>query len=246
MKCMSPRKKNGGWMAGQWKKIRFQRFFKKQLETTEGLLLEHARKNRMRLREIHSGIRAFSNQPMRPLAEFAPVHAALSFFVPEWWNKKIIHVGAGAGEYCAYLKKIGANVMAIDSNQEYLRMGRPPAEKGAVRATVQQLPLAHATGRVGADVIVSDRFLFSEYRGLDRHTNKGSRKALREIHRVLKPGGFLILECWSHGTIEPYLDTDFSEAGFRIVGRTRKTTRHTDAGLLHVVVLQKEAPAAKK
>lgn len=106
--------------------------------------------------------------------------------VDYWQGKKILEVGAGTGRFSIALAMIGANVVSSDITGGMLRVARERAlQAGAsesmnlLRTDAQSLAVRDATfdGCICINVL--------------NHIGEDKR-ALKEISRSLKPGGFLI------------------------------------------------------
>ncbi len=103
-------------------------------------------------------------------------------------GQRVLDLGAGFGSlalYCAYL---GAEVVAVDPNHDRAAVALAIAERrglplSSVCAHAQSLPLADAS----VDLVVANNCL-GYIVERDAHA-----RALREIHRVLRPDGWLIV-----------------------------------------------------
>src|SRR5262245_49272741 len=109
---------------------------------------------------------------------------ALVSLLPPLKNAKVLDVGCGSGWYAEFLVSEGADVTAFDLNAEFVSL-----TKGRVgaRATVLQADLAEPLTFAGDeefDVAVCPLVL---------HYLRDWLPTLRELSRVLKPGGILAL-----------------------------------------------------
>ncbi len=91
-------------------------------------------------------------------------------------GRVLIDLGCGSGAYTEALRARGAEVLPIDNDPEALTAAGSPPE-GAILADAANLPLADGY----ADGVVCSNLL--------EHT-PNSADVLREIVRVLRPGGF--------------------------------------------------------
>jgi ubiquinone/menaquinone biosynthesis C-methylase UbiE len=104
----------------------------------------------------------------------------------------VLDVGCGTGNYTIELAKLGADVIGIDSSEEMLDRARVKAQKADGKASFQvadamNLPFPDSS----FDAVLSNGLLCFL---------KEPEKALLEMHRVLKPGGRLVvgvLNMWS-------------------------------------------------
>ena len=140
---------------------------------------------------------------------------------------RVIDVGCGAGRSTRWLENHGYTVLSVDVSAQMLqrtRLGRPDA--GTAQADMRALPVAPAT----FDGLTA---FFSLV-----HVPKAEvPRALREFHRVLKPGGIMLasvrrgegdesgLTKWADGYemhftdfVEHELEGLLAEAGFRVTG----------------------------
>jgi SAM-dependent methyltransferase len=102
-------------------------------------------------------------------------------------NKTVLDYGCGAGENCVLLSKRGCNVIGLDISPELIKLA-------------QQRMTAHGINS-GYDLRVASGY----ESGLKDHSVDGVfaiailhhldlEKATKEIRRILKPGGFLIVQ----------------------------------------------------
>ena len=95
-------------------------------------------------------------------------------------DRTVVDLGAGTGKFTPQLTRTGATVIAVEP-VDAMRAQLAAAQPGvtALAGTAQAMPLASAS--VDAVVCAQAFHWFA------------SREALAEIHRVLKPGGWLAL-----------------------------------------------------
>jgi ubiquinone/menaquinone biosynthesis C-methylase UbiE len=103
-------------------------------------------------------------------------------------GRRVLDLGAGFGALALYYAYLGAEVLAVDPNDERVRVavtigGRRGLQVSAVSAHAQSLPLPDAS----VDVVVANNSLCYI---VERHAH---RLALSEIHRVLRPGGWVVV-----------------------------------------------------
>ncbi len=103
-------------------------------------------------------------------------------------GRSVLDLGAGFGALALYFAHLGAEVVAVDPNEERLGVaveiaGRRGLAVTAVVAHAQSLPLPDAS----IDLVVANNslcYLVDE---------RAHRLALSEIHRVLRPGGWIVV-----------------------------------------------------
>lgn len=101
----------------------------------------------------------------------------------------VLDAGCGTGRYSAAWRKLmpAARLVGVDINRTILRDGQvDPEALRPVNGTLERLPFADDT----FDVVMS--------RGAIQHT-ANPRQALRELVRVVKPGGLLFFYTYKHG-----------------------------------------------
>jgi len=104
----------------------------------------------------------------------------LDRYLPDWREMPLLDAGCGTG---ANLSRYGAQAVGIDYSEEALRYCRERGLSGLVRADVSALPFVD--GAFAA--VVSTHVLYHAW-------VQDVRRALGELHRVLRDGGLLFLE----------------------------------------------------
>ena len=117
---------------------------------------------------------------------------ALISLLPALERAKVLDVGCGPGWYADYLAGHGADVTAFDLNAEFV--GLTKARVGN-RARVLQADLAEPLA------FAADQEFDIAVCPLVLHYLRDWQPALRELNRVLKPGGALVLS-----THHPFMD----------------------------------------
>lgn len=95
---------------------------------------------------------------------------------------RILEAGCGMGRWVVWLRRRGFHVVGVDLSDEALRrLCRHVPDTPVARADLFAIPAADAT----FDAVVS--------LGVVEHAEDDPQRALRELRRVLKPGGVLFL-----------------------------------------------------
>ena len=98
----------------------------------------------------------------------------------------VLDDGTGAGFFPVILGRMGHNITAIDYSDEMVEQAKRRFETLGLSVDVRQMDAQHLTfADASFDAVVSRNVLWN----LDN-----PEKAYREIHRVLRPSGVLILE----------------------------------------------------
>jgi ubiquinone/menaquinone biosynthesis C-methylase UbiE len=103
-------------------------------------------------------------------------------------GSRVLDVGAGFGALALYYASLGAEVLAVDPNLQRMQVALTIAQQrglavSALTAQAQSLPLPDES----IDLAIANNSL---YYIVDAHEH---RLALSEIHRVLRPGGWLAM-----------------------------------------------------
>jgi len=134
-------------------------------------------------------------QDLKPWNVYFERPAVLSF-LPELKGKRILDAGCGPGFYSNYMIEQGAQVTAIDFNEEFVRLTeeRTGHRVRALQADLAE-PLAFASD-ASFDLVVCILVL---------HYLQDWLPTLREFHRVLTPEGQLVFS-----THHPSMDIELS------------------------------------
>ena len=111
--------------------------------------------------------------------------------VLEWLDPQpgeyVLDLGCGDGQLSRRIAESGAHVLGVDASAEMISAAR---ERGmeAEHAKAEELPFRDAT----FDAVFSNAVL---------HWVRGQDAMLKQVHRVLKPGGRFVAEMGGHGNI---------------------------------------------
>ncbi len=117
-------------------------------------------------------------------------------FLPDLKGRQVLDAGCGPGFYSSYMAEQGAQVTALDFNEEFVRLTEERTHK---RVKVLQADLAEPLTFASAssfDLVVCILVL---------HYLQDWRPTLKEFHRVLRPTGRLIFS-----THHPCMDIELS------------------------------------
>ncbi|HWY89541.1 MAG TPA: class I SAM-dependent methyltransferase [Solirubrobacteraceae bacterium] len=103
-------------------------------------------------------------------------------------GRHVLDLGAGFGSLALYFAHLGAEVVAVDPNEQRMKVALAVAQRRdlqltTVAAHAQSLPFPDAD----FDLVVANNSLCYI---VDRRVH---RTALEEIHRVLRPGGWVVM-----------------------------------------------------
>ncbi|GIK84313.1 MAG: hypothetical protein BroJett025_09350 [Patescibacteria group bacterium] len=159
--------------------------------------------------------------------------AWLSTFFKENGAKNILDLGCGAGRNALFLAKEGFSVWGMDNAEEGLLVAKDQAKKEKVKLTVtlgdiyKSLPYAENS----FDAIISIQVL-------QHNKREQIQKTLAEIHRILKPGGFLFITVcgrYSKGKVRYCL----VKTADKIAENTYVPTIGDETGLIHFIYNKK-------
>ena len=95
-------------------------------------------------------------------------------------GQRILDCGCGAGEYVHALQRLGADAWGVEFSPDKIASARPEVTGRLFRGDLQDIGVAGSS----VDVALLNEVL--------EHV-PDDRRALREVHRVLKPGGILVV-----------------------------------------------------
>ena len=95
----------------------------------------------------------------------------------------VVDAGCGTGKWVAHLHRRGHRIVGLDISADALALARREAPgAGLALADTQRAPIRDAS----VDAALS--------LGVVEHDERGLAAGLRELHRILKPGGVLVLD----------------------------------------------------
>jgi ubiquinone/menaquinone biosynthesis C-methylase UbiE len=151
--------------------------------------------------------------------------AAVEYVAAEVRSRPILDIGVGAGRTTAILQAISNEYTGIDYTQEMVEICRT-RHPGAKIMHMDARDLSRLHGNQFALVMLS-------FNGIDAVNFEERQKVLREVHRVLQPGGLFIVSSHNrhgpgHGE-HPRLRLQFSwnplKLGWRTLRRFRSLAR---------------------
>ncbi len=149
-------------------------------------------------------------------------------------GRRVLDLGAGFGALGLYFAHLGAEVVAVDPNEPRTRVALMIAQRcglplSVAAAHAQSLPFPDGS----FDVVVANNSL-CYIAGEQAHDD-----ALREIHRVLKPGGWVVMrnpnrlhlrDKFTHLPLLPLLSPALARSTTRALGRHRSEVRLRSPG----------------
>lgn len=102
--------------------------------------------------------------------------------------KRVLDIGCGAGRNLIFLAREGFEVHGLDSSKEALRICRERLAAEGLRAALVEADMGaipYPDGFFDAAIAIA---------ALYHNTLEGIRRAIAEIHRVLREGGYALLE----------------------------------------------------
>jgi len=137
---------------------------------------------------VSSHSSSWLNDLGRNLANYSRVHSFIlqHFKTHGLKGLAVTHFGAGNGKYMHFLgKHYGIATTAIESSGEHIQAAHAIGVRpGFKRRNAHNTKLPSNS----QDIVLSDHFVLAHCEGLN------DEKILREAHRVLKPGGLLVVE----------------------------------------------------
>jgi ubiquinone/menaquinone biosynthesis C-methylase UbiE len=133
----------------------------------------------------------------------------------------VLDAGSGTGNFSLDLERMGARAVSLDFSDVALRIHRRKHPAAAVLQASLEAPLPFGDAVFDAAACLSVLFTLSP---------PGAALALRELHRVLKPGGVLVVTAMKPGASK-------LRAGWRHLrsGRDGRTARERLVGLWRTV-----------
>ncbi len=161
------------------------------------------------LRQVPHCPHPFSNgYDSRGNETFLPIIAALRARYPDRASRpRVLQLASGFGQLGRMLEREDMEPVLVDVSQKNIAWGKGHGTEGGVLADARELPVRDRS----VDAVVSDHFICASYFLLTRADEEDIQD---EVHRVLRPGGILILynhhrKAATFGKQEPYLALDF-------------------------------------
>ncbi|HSH91299.1 MAG TPA: class I SAM-dependent methyltransferase [Ramlibacter sp.] len=153
--------------------------------------------------------------------------AVLEHVAAEMRSRPILDMGVGAGRTTRVLREWTDDYVGIDYTEEMVE---------ACRARFPDARILHMDARDLSE-FEDNRFamVFFSFNGIDAVDGNDRLKVLREVHRVLQPGGLFVFSAHNrngpgHGE-QPRLKFDFSWNPLKLGWRTLKLARSLPAAL---------------
>ena len=137
----------------------------------------------------------------------------LDRFAPGWQARAILDAGCGTGGNLAHLPGAGRRV-GLDVSTDALACARKRNLTQLVRGTVASLPFAAAS----FDAAISTSVIYHQW-------VRDPAVALRELHRVLRPGGLLFLDVPAYASLASSHDVARCRSGCRSIAWAGRSAR---------------------
>lgn len=178
-------------------------------------------------------------------------------------GKRLLHIGSSTGLFTRFLQDKGVKSVALDLDAVASKTAKKIGNKQVVRAmatienqaqkdifSIPSVPFLPFKSE-SFDFLISDHFLFSALPGIGDLSNKnpksqkqkvaGSMRLLKEIHRILKRGGLVVVNC---NKLSTELIEIIENDGFTIIAQSPHSRRSIKSFVslnpLQMVVLQKK------
>ena len=119
------------------------------------------------------------------------IHSFAQF--TRWRGKKVLEVGCGAGTDLLQFARAGANVMGVDISSHSVTLTKKRLELYGLEADIRQADSENLP-------FPPNEFDLVYSWGVIHHT-PDTEKAISEIHRVLKPGGNILIMIYNKNSI---------------------------------------------
>lgn len=141
--------------------------------------------------------------------------------------KKVLDLGCGSGRHTVYLAKHGFEVYGIDIAQKGIKITKNWLKEGKLKAKLK-------VGDIYKKLPFLDDFFDALISTQALHHNKigNIRKLIKEIERILKPGGLIFITVSKRGPIKDIPKEKLWRIKF-IAPRTFIPLSHDEKGLVH-------------
>ncbi len=148
--------------------------------------------NAMRLAsEKGRPVRSVRDDFGRTLQHYVPIFVTLKKFGHALKGKRLLHIASSTGVFTRFLQDKGIKAVALDADKTASEIAGKIGNRRVVNGDANRLPFEQNS----FDFFVSDNFLLSGYLGSSRLKYPlNEERALRELHRVLKPGGIGVVK----------------------------------------------------
>ncbi len=119
----------------------------------------------------------------------ARIDTVLSFLRPGP-GEKILDVGCGVGTFAYHCARAGARGTGVDYSEESIRVAKRLAGDFGVSANTEFI-CCDAAGRLPYDDASFDKIVAADF--MEHIDDAEKREAIREMSRVLKPGGIMVI-----------------------------------------------------
>ena len=141
--------------------------------------------------------------------------------------KKVLDLGCGSGRHLVYLARRGLNVYGFDISEHGIKIAKDWLKKEKVKAGFK-------IGDIYKKLPYNDNFFDALISVQTLHHNRigDIRKLIKEIERILKPGGFIFVTVTRMGSKKDVPKERMWKIKF-IAPRTYIPLSHDEKGLIH-------------